>query len=132
MSTFPPTTTIFNDGYVAEMFESYRRDPSSVDESWRQFFRTAESLAGITGGGRVDESPPRKTAGAAALIEAIREYGPLAVQLDPLGTAPPGAEELRPEAHGITEDDLADVPASAVGFGSGTAADVVRHLREVY
>ena len=50
MSTFPPTTTVFNDGYIAETYEAYRRDPSSVDESWRQFFRTAESIAGITGG----------------------------------------------------------------------------------
>src|SRR5215213_11696836 len=85
MSTFPPTTTVFNDGYIAEPYESYRRDPASVDESWRQFFRTAESLAGITTGGGTSSDPAllRKTAGAAALIDAIRHYGHLAVQLDP-------------------------------------------------
>jgi 2-oxoglutarate dehydrogenase E1 component len=132
MSTFPPTTTVFNDGYIAEMYESYRRDSSSVDESWRQFFRTAESLAGITGGGGADAALLRKTAGAAALVDAIRHYGHLAVQLDPLGTPPPGAAELTPEFHGITEPELADVPASALGYASGTAADVVRRLREVY
>ena len=44
--------------------------------------------------------------GTASLIDAIREYGHLAVQIDPLGTAPPGAVELRPESHGITEEDL--------------------------
>src|SRR5919107_1194045 len=135
MSTFPPTTTVFNDGYIAETYEAYRRDPSSVDESWRQFFRTAESLAGITGGattGAPDGALLRKTAGAAALVDAIRQYGHLAVQLDPLGTQPPGAAELTPEFHGITEQELADVPASALGYQSGTAADVVRTLREVY
>ncbi len=132
MASFPPTTSVFNDAYVAEQFDAYRRDPQSVDESWRQFFRTAESLAGIVGGGAADESLLRKTAGAASLIDAIREYGHLAVQLDPLGTAPPGAEELRPEGHGITERDLDDVPAKALGYGSGTAADVARHLRDVY
>jgi 2-oxoglutarate dehydrogenase E1 component len=41
-----PITSVFNDGYIAEVFESYRRDPSSVDESWRQFFRFAEKLGG--------------------------------------------------------------------------------------
>jgi len=133
MSTFPPTTTVFNDGYIAETYEAYRRDPSSVDESWRQFFRTAESLAGITGGaGAADNQLLRKTAGAAALVDAIRQYGHLAVPLDPLGTQPPGAAELTPEFHEITEQELADVPASALGYQSGTAADVVRHLREVY
>src|SRR5215211_4818756 len=107
MSSFPPTTTVFNDGYIAETYEAYRRDPSSVDESWRQFFRTAESLAGVTGGsgGSGDSALLRKTAGAAALT---------------------------PEFHGITEQELADVPASALGYQSGTAADVVRAQRGVY
>ena len=134
MSTFPPTTTVFNDGYIAETYEAYRRDPSSVDESWRQFFRTAESLTGITGaaGAASDPALLRKTAGAAALIDAIRHYGHLAVQLDPLGSKPPGAAELTPEFHGITEQELNDVPASALGYQSGTAADVVHTLREVY
>ena len=132
MSTFPPTTTVFNDGYIAEMYEAYRRDPSSVDESWRQYFRTAESLAGIVSGAPIDERMLRKAAAAAALVEAIREYGHLAVQLDPLGTAPPGAPELTPEFHGITEDELAHVPASALGNFEGTAADVVQRMRDVY
>ncbi|NUO40153.1 MAG: 2-oxoglutarate dehydrogenase E1 component [Gemmatimonadaceae bacterium] len=132
MGTFPPSTTIFNDAYIAEAFERYRRDPASVDESWRQYFRAAESLGGGGTAGGVDEGLLRKTAGAAALVDAIRQYGHLAVQLDPLGTPPPGGPELTPEFHGITEDDLALVPASALGFETGTAADVVRHLREVY
>src|SRR6476620_1923053 len=110
MSPFPPTTTVFNDGYVAEAYEAYRRDPASVDESWRQFFRTAESLAGIAGTGAAPSAGLlRKAAGAAALADAIRQYGHLAVQLDPLGTPPPGGPELTAEFHGITEADLAEV-----------------------
>ena len=132
MSSFPPTTTVFNDGYIAEVYESYRRDPALVDESWRQFFRTAESLAGVTGGGRADDELLRKTAGAAALVDAIRQYGHLAVQLDPLGSPPPGSAKLTAEFHGLTEDELADVPATALGDESGTAADVVARLRGVY
>ena len=88
-------TSVFNDGYIAEQFEAYRRDPNSVDESWRQFFRVAESLGGAAPGpaapaaaGAVDASLLRKAAGAMALVEAIREYGHLAVQIDPLGSPP--------------------------------------------
>ncbi len=132
-----PTTSAFNDGYIAELYDAYRRDASSVDESWRQFFRFAESL------GRADAAPSspsgtydagilRKTAGAIGLVAAIERLGHLAVQIDPLGTAPPGAAELEPEFHGISEADLADVPAGALGRGGGTAADVVRRLRELY
>src|SRR3954463_6648187 len=93
-----PVTSVFNDGYIAEVYESYRRDPASVDESWRQFFRVAEQLAGTrTAVGGYDASLLRKAAGAAELLGAIQRYGHLAVQLDPLGGPPPGAAELKPE-----------------------------------
>ena len=69
-----PITSAFNDGFVVEMYEAYRRDPSAVDESWRQFFRFAESLAGASGPSTIDESLLRKVAGAAALIGAIQRY----------------------------------------------------------
>jgi 2-oxoglutarate dehydrogenase E1 component len=133
-----PITSAFNDGYIAEMYDVFRRDPSAVDESWRQFFRFAESLSGSRPVGAIDESLLRKVAGAAALLGAIQRYGHLAVQLDPLGSPPLGAAELRPEFHGITEHDLAEIPASALADAhtstqlTGTAADVVQHMRELY
>src|SRR4029077_5193577 len=129
-----PTTSAFNDGYIAELYDAYQREPASVDESWRQFFRFAESLGRADAApGTFDSSLLRKTAGAVALIAAIERFGHLAVQIDPLGEQPPGAAELEPEFHGIAESDLADVPASALGRNeSGTAADVVRRLRELY
>ena len=130
-----PIASAFNDGYVAEMYERFRADPSAVEESWRQFFRFAERLSGLAGapaGGAADAAFLRKVAGAAMLVDAIRSYGHLAVQLDPLGGPAIGAAELTPAFHGITEDDLAGVPAEALGFARGTAADVVARLRNLY
>ncbi|MDE3215230.1 MAG: 2-oxoglutarate dehydrogenase E1 component, partial [Gemmatimonadota bacterium] len=130
-----PISSVFNDGYIAEVYEAYRRDPASVDESWRQFFRFAESLGGAApapvAGGH-DAEQLRKAAGAGALVAAIRRYGHYAVQIDPLGTPPHGAAELTPEYHGITEADLRDVPATALGEPEGTAADVVAKRRAWY
>jgi 2-oxoglutarate dehydrogenase E1 component len=74
----------------------------------------------------------RKVAGAAALVDAIRQFGHMAVRLDPLGSNPTGAAELTPGFHGITEADLALVPAFALGFDVGTAADVTQRLRTLY
>jgi len=130
-----PITSVYNDGYIAEVYEAYRRDPASVDESWRQFFRFAEQLGGIDKSTTTVAADPvylRKVAGAAALVDAIRQYGHLAVQLDPLGSPPSGAAELLPEFHGITEADLHLVPALALGFDVGTAADVTARLRDIY
>jgi 2-oxoglutarate dehydrogenase E1 component len=108
----------------------------SVDESWRQFFRFAESLGraeAAPGGGTFDASILRKTAGAAGLVAAIERFGHLAVAIDPLGSTPPDAAELEPEFHGISESDLDDVPAAALGRSErGTAADLVHRLRELY
>ncbi|MFN8581224.1 MAG: 2-oxoglutarate dehydrogenase E1 component [Gemmatimonadaceae bacterium] len=135
--TSVPITGVYNDGYIAEQYELFRRDPNALEESWRQYFRMAEHLSGgarPSAATTVAAEPNylRKVAGAAALIDAIRHYGHLAVQLDPLGTPPPGAMELQPAFHGIVEEDLALVPGFALGFDVGTAADVATLLRQLY
>ena len=130
-----PITGVYNDGFVAELYEQFRQDPASVDESWRQYFAFAESLTGSTGAVtrvEADVAYLRRVAGAAALMDAIRIYGHFAVRTDPLGRSPSGAAELNPAFHGITEEDLALVPAPALGFDMGTAADVAARLRALY
>ena len=131
-----PVTNVFNDGYIADQYDAYRRDPASVDESWRQFFRVAERIGGASppaAGASSDPALLKKAAGAGAFMQALRSYGHFAVQLDPLGTPPLGAPELAPEFHGITESDLDAIPGSAVGFPHmATVADVARRLRLRY
>jgi len=133
-----PITSVFNDGYIAGLYDDYRRDPQSVDESWRQFFRFAESLSGAVapapGPSSADPEFLRKIASAAKLIDAIRTYGHLAVAIDPLGSRPEGTRELTPEFHGLTEDDLSAIPASVLGGSAddSSAADVVARLRGFY
>ena len=134
-----PITSVFNDGYIAEVFESYRRDPASVDESWRQFFRFAESLGGAAPAssaaaapGAMDATLLRKVASAASLVDSIRAYGHLSAVIDPLGNTPVGTPELTLEFHGLQEDDLKQIPGAALGFNEATAADVVARLRQLY
>ena len=136
-----PITGVFNDGYISEAYEAYRRDPASVDESWRQFFRFAESLSGAAPpaasgqppqAGQLDPAFLREIAAAAELVDAIRSYGHMAVPLDPLGTPPGGTPELTPEFHGLSEEHLASIPGIALGASGGSAAEVVARLRELY
>ena len=139
-------TSVFNDGIFAEQFERYRHDPAGVDETWRQYFRMAESLFGqptgatpatsssaMAGGVTYDVAFLRKVAAAASLQHAIRSYGHYAVQLDPLGTPPPGAEDLSPAYWGLTEADLQAIPGEALGDARfATAADAIARKRQVY
>ena len=127
-------SSAFNDAYIEEVFEAYRRDPSSVDESWRQFFRLAQRFGGgAAASGGDDQEFARKVAGVARYSNAIRQYGHLAVQLDPLGAPPPGAAELTPEFHGITDADLDVVSGAALGWPHlATGRDVAERLRHRY
>ncbi|HEX6818991.1 MAG TPA: 2-oxoglutarate dehydrogenase E1 component [Ktedonobacterales bacterium] len=73
---------------------------------------------------------------AARLARSIREYGHLAASVDPLGSLPPGDPMLDPATHGITEAELAALPASIVwpnaGPDYGSCLDALRALRAIY
>jgi 2-oxoglutarate dehydrogenase E1 component len=132
-----PVASVFNDAYIAEQFEAWRRDPNSVDASWRQFFALAQQFGGGSAsgaaGGAADLDAERRSVAVSRYVNAIRRYGYLAVQLDPLGSPPPGALELTPEFYGITDADLDRVSGAALGFPHmRTAREVADRLKFRY
>jgi 2-oxoglutarate dehydrogenase E1 component len=131
----------FNEGYVLELYDAYRRDPASVDQATRDFFGTWTPGPRDAGpsGPREPGSPdldPHKVVGAVNLAQSIRRYGHLAAQMDPLGGRPMGDPSLEPETHGVSQADLRAMPASLihgdVARGLKTMADVIARLREIY
>lgn len=130
-----------NAGYLAELFERFQRDPASVDASTRAYFEAAGAQAAVTATATPSGLVPASlatsaAAGAAALAQAIRLFGHLAVQLDPLGTPPPGDPHLDPATHGIDPGDLSRLSADVVGGpateGAPDAAEAIRRLRAIY
>jgi 2-oxoglutarate dehydrogenase E1 component len=134
-----------NEGYVLELYDAWRRDPSSVDAETRERFKhwtppAAESRTPSGVPGEAAPGPwtldPHKVVGAVNLAQSIRRYGHLAARIDPLGRLPIGDPALDPETHGVTEADLRAMPASLihghVGDGLATMWDVVERLREIY
>ena len=124
---------------VLELHERYRQDPQSVDPATRKAF---ESWNPTDPSSAPAETAPATGArlhvivGAANLAESIRRYGHLAASVDPLGSAPIGDPSLSPRAHGITDDDLKQLPAAVVGGlaaeSSNTAFEAIEKLRRVY
>src|SRR5688572_14575490 len=102
-----------NAGYVFELFERYRQDPGSVDAATRKAFEEWTPVMPAAPGSAA-QAPGNIEAivGAANLAESIRRYGHLAARLDPLDSAPIGDPSLSPRAHGITDEDLRQLPAS--------------------
>lgn len=126
-----------NAGYILELYERYRENPQSVDEAARRFFKDwSPPDDGMPPAVRVQAPDFDRIVGAVNLAQSIRGYGHLAAQLDPLGEEPTGDPALHPEAHGITDDDLRNLPASLVGGPIAAAAanayEAVQTLREVY
>ncbi len=102
-----------NAGYVLELYERYRQNPDSVDAATRDFFsRWMPPMDGHAPG--APEIAIDKIVAANRLAHAIRAYGHLAARLDPLGSAPRGDPSLDPATHGITADDLRQLPASLI------------------
>ena len=125
-----------NAGYVLELYDRYRRNPEAVDAKTRAYFEHwspptngAESLTGPT-------PAFDKIVGAVNLAQAVREYGHLAAQLDPLGNAPPGDPSLELSYYGLSEADLRQLPGSLIGGPiAATATDTwqaIAQLRQVY
>src|SRR5689334_18427401 len=130
--------TGLNAGYVIELYERYRQNPESVDPETRKAFEswTPPTQAGAAERDLASGVPIQKIVGAANLAECIRRYGHLAAQLDPLGSTPIGDPSLSPAAHGITEGDLRQLPASLVdgpvAETSANAYEAIEKLRRVY
>jgi len=129
-----------NVAYVLELYEQFRQAPNSLDDSTRQFFEQWQPPQ-ITNGAPhmpVAESgiDLQKVVGVVSLAAAIRQYGHLAAQLDPLGTEPLGDPELSLETHNLTEEELRQLPASFVGGSIAETAhnawEAIQTLREIY
>jgi 2-oxoglutarate dehydrogenase E1 component len=128
--------TGLNRGYVLELYEKYRRDPSSVDPDTRALFERWTPPAGDDVRPVADGVPLEKVVGAVNLAQSIRRYGHLAARLDPLGTRPPiGDPSLLAATHGVTDEDLRSLPANLVAGpldGVTTAHEAIEALRRIY
>ena len=149
-----------NAGYVFDLYERYKQDPASVDAATRAVFDTwlsesqvqesSSSFYDGQGPGR-SEAPSQNgsssteelvqeqiacVVAASALAHSIRERGHLGAHLDPLGSEPPGDAALLPEAHGLSEEDLAQLPPEVVGGhsaeGARNALEAIDALRAMY
>jgi 2-oxoglutarate dehydrogenase E1 component len=136
-----------NAGYVLELYERFTRDPASVEQGWRDYFASVspadvqalEAAAAPSTAAAPSASAPAadvdKLFAARELGRAIRARGHTAARLNPLGSGEPADPVLDPARYGLSDAELARLPARAI-FGhapaSGNALDEVQRLRGVY
>ncbi|MCA9980257.1 MAG: hypothetical protein KDD89_05480, partial [Anaerolineales bacterium] len=140
-----------NAGYVLELYERYMADPTAVDEQTAQQLAQLaplieqDTIANGHGHAPAIALPPSvvpdstdlldKAVAAANLAQAIREYGHLAANTNPI-YPPPGDPSLLLETYGLTRADLQRLPPHLVGgpvcVGAANAEEAIQRLRDVY
>src|SRR5262245_44818846 len=113
MGSFPmnrsTVATRWNLDLLEENHQRWRKDPASVDETWRIFFEGYE--LGQAGDGQpaaeVDQAAARSQAAVTRLVDAYREIGHYLADLDPLRLNPvrDTHELLDLAAFGLSEED---------------------------
>ena len=125
-----------NLAYILDLYEQYRNDPKAVDEATRRLFE--EWSPGGTTSLPANSQNLLSITGAANLAQAIRVYGYLAADLDPLNEAPPATSSplLTPAFYQVNEDELKNLPAEIVdlpeGYTSRNAHEAIEALRSIY
>ncbi len=126
-----------NAGFIEQLHEEFRRDPASVDPTWRAFFQGLEIGRAETrpapdeGEADASSSPRPRTFG---LVHGYRDLGHLLADVDPL-SAPPQWHPLLDLAHySLREEDLAlpCQPGGLRGTPPTSLGELVEALRETY
>lgn len=132
-----------NAGYVLELYEKYLENPSNVDpqarvtfDGWPSLSQLDEILKGALSVSSAAEISADKVTAAVNLAQAIRMFGHLSAELDPLGSPPPGDPWHRLSFHGLTENDLKQIPGEVIGGPIAQNADsayaAIQALRVIY
>ena len=122
-----------NLAYILELYEQFKKDPSSLDESTRKFFEQWKIDESVTA--PLPVSNLQTVIATANLVQAIRTQGYLAADLNPLFKLP-GDPSLTLEYHNLREEDLRNLSAEIVNLASadkgGNAYEAIEILRSIY
>jgi 2-oxoglutarate dehydrogenase E1 component len=122
----------YNISLLETLYESYKRDPESVDASWRHFFEGMQ-FASISKGpsGGAESSDLR----IFLLLHAYRTYGHLMAKVNPIATqSPPDAPELDLQKLGFKKEEM-DHSFPTCGFLKEPQAPlkkIVEALKQTY
>lgn len=132
--------------YIDDLYVQYVRDPSSVSETWRQYFEqfmvarpngSATADGGKTSGSKEIDQTLWLSRIQDRVNNLVREYrvrGHLVANLDPLGFGRPDSPQLNPEVYGLSDEDLRrpfDSSALENVIG-GTLESILTRLNNTY
>ena len=118
---------------LEQLYQQYRNNPESVDQSWRLFFKGFD-LATVSYGEDAGNPQTQKEFQVIGLIQAYRERGHLFTKTNPVRARRVYQPDLSLSHFGLSEEDLKTVfqAGTQVGLGPATLQSIVNHLEETY
>lgn len=119
--------------FIDSMYEDFKRNPTSLDESWQKFFQGFEFSA-VSDVGGVSDEKFRKEFNVFRLIQSFRSRGHLLADTNPIRPRRDRHAHIGLSEYDLTENDLKTVFQSGefVGLGSTTLENIINHLKATY
>ncbi len=123
--------------FIDGLYSEYKRNPDSVDQSWKQFFKGVEfALANPASesSGDVAVSNLAKEFKVYRLIEAYRSRAHLVSTTNPIRERVNRFPRLDLEDHGLKASDLEEtfVISETLGLKNAKLKDIIAHLKNIY
>lgn len=119
---------------IESLFNQYLQDPSSVDASWRDFFKGFEfARTSYNDGGGIPENVAKEFK-VIGLIGGYRQRGHLFTKTNPVRQRRTYEPTLALENFGLSANDLETVfqAGNEIGIGPAKLKDIVSHLEQTY
>ncbi len=129
--------------YIDSMYETFKKDPNALDESWQMFFKgfeykldsvmspASEAGEAVT---QISDSNLQKEFNAFRLIQSYRARGHLISDTNPIRPRKDRHAKLSLEEHGLEQSDLEKVfkCGEFLGLGPAKLKDIIEHLKRIY
>jgi len=125
--------------FIDSLYDQYRSDPSSLDQSWQHFFQGFEfskPTFGTSSGtlDNVTDETLRKEFNVFRLIQSFRARGHLLADTNPVRPRKDRKARISLEEYGLSEADRATVfhAGNLVGLGATSLDNILDHLKKIY
>lgn len=124
--------------YLEGLYESYKNDPQSIDESWQKFFEGFEFSQAKFGengaASTTDVKVSSKEMQVRDLIQAYRTRGHLKSKTNPVRDRREHDARISLEEFGLKEEDLKEEFSigQAIGIGKTTLKNIIAALDKIY
>lgn len=125
-------------GYVDQLYQNYKNDPSSVDQTWQKFFEgfdfSVQHYGGNGHGKATDDPLTIKETQVRNLIFAYRSFGHLVSKTNPVRDRRNHNVQFDHKSVGLSDADLDtefDV-AAEIGMPKSSLRKIIEKLRAIY